>query len=232
MHWPKGADPNQTKSGCWEQYCITSLSHLTTFTSSSPSTAGSSVGSSSVVVGPRNAPTVMSQSSAGNVEVHLTKLSLTARQVQCHICYVHRSLGLSTGMLGGWSPQAQEMFANWLVMLKKSVASEPSGPEPVSDGNASPPADPDPAAVPVRENEFNAKSKKNKTDEQNKKSIGASSSSSSDADSDSSSSSSEDSLAGRRDDDSIHVEHPIPQAFSMFAAPWQPRYGRRIRHLG
>ena len=183
------------------------------------------MGSSSVVVGPRDAPTIMSQSSAGNVEVHLTKLSLTARQFQCHICYVHRSLGLSTGMLGGWSPQAQEMFAKWLVMLKKGVASEPSGPEPISDGIASPRADPDPAAVPVRKNEFNSKPKKNKTDEKNKKSTGASSSSSSDSDSDSSSSSSEDSPAGPREDYSIPVKHPIPQAFfdvcgTMAAKVW------------
>ena len=101
---------------------ITSISNVTTATSSSPSTAGSSMGSLSVYVGPPKIENIIAQINSGDVREHPTKLSLTARQLQCHLCYLQRSLRLTTGMSGGWNPQAQEIFQNWLVSPKRGVA--------------------------------------------------------------------------------------------------------------
>ena len=59
--------------------------------------------------------TIMSDIAASPA-VHDTKRSLHFRQVQSHI---QRNLSLSTGVLGGWSPQAQQMLWIWLASPKK-----------------------------------------------------------------------------------------------------------------
>ena len=120
---------------------FTSVRNVTTATP--PSTTGSS----SVYVGPPKIENILAQISSGDVRVHPTKSSITARQLQCHVCYLQRSLGLPTGVSGGWNPQAQEMFQKWLVATKKGVKS--SAPAAISDG-----------AEPVRSDESNTQPEK------------------------------------------------------------------------
>ena len=129
---------------------FTSVSNVTTATP--PATTGSS----SVYVGPPKIENILAQISSGDVRVHPTQSSITARQLQCHACYLQRSLGLPTGASGGWNPQAQEMFQKWLVAPKKGVKS--SAPAAISDG-----------AEPVRNDESNTQPEKKPNTQPEKK---------------------------------------------------------------
>ncbi|CAE7713638.1 unnamed protein product [Symbiodinium microadriaticum] len=76
---------------------------------------------------------IMSQIVSRTSNAHVSKRTLSSRQIQSHICYIQRSLNLTTGFKGEWTSQASEMLNKWLSSPKKGTKA--AAPLAIADGD-------------------------------------------------------------------------------------------------
>ena len=96
---------------------------------------------------------IMSQIASETSSVHASKKTLSRRQLQSHICYIQRSLNLTTGLKGEWTPQALEMLNKWLASPKKGTGTKAASPLAILDGDVSDKPDTKDLEVKVKEAE-------------------------------------------------------------------------------
>jgi len=106
--------------------------NLATTTSASSSTTSPSQNTSS---GMPPIQDIMSQIASPTSDVHASKRTLSSRQLQSHICYIQRSLNLTTGVKGEWTSQALEMLNKWLSSPKKGTGTKAAAPLAILDGD-------------------------------------------------------------------------------------------------
>ena len=68
---------------------------------------------------------LLDQVSTGAIRAHESKIGLTPRQLQSHMCYLHNKLALPAGISGGWSEKAQEYYFVGLQRRRRGLRVPP-----------------------------------------------------------------------------------------------------------
>ena len=72
-------------------------------------------------VSPPSPHSLLDQVATGTILAHETKMSLSLRQLQSHMCYLPAKLSLPTGVSGGWTDEAQQLLLRWFAAPKKGA---------------------------------------------------------------------------------------------------------------
>lgn len=134
--------------------CRLELANLTVATTT---TAGTTQTTSTTV--PLPTPrSLLDQVSTGAIRAHESKIGLTPRQLQSHMCYLQNKLALTAGSSGGWSEKAQELLLRWFAAPKKGAKSSSSKPLAIKDVEQ-PSSSKTPAALSIKDVEQPSSSK-------------------------------------------------------------------------
>ena len=134
--------------------CRLELANLTVATTT---TAGTTQTTSTTV--PLPTPrSLLDQVSTGAIRAHESKIGLTPRQLQSHMCYLQNKLALTAGISGGWSEKAQELLLRWFAAPKKGAKSSSSKPLAIKDVEQ-PSSSKTPAALAIKDVEQPSSSK-------------------------------------------------------------------------
>ncbi|CAE7828875.1 unnamed protein product [Symbiodinium sp. CCMP2592] len=109
--------------------CRLELANLTVATTT---TSGTTQTTSTTVPLP-TPQSLLDQVSTGAICAHESKIGLTPRQLQSHMCYLQNKLSLTAGISGGWSEKAQELLLRWFAAPKKGAKSSSSKPLAIKD---------------------------------------------------------------------------------------------------